>query len=137
MKLIYTSKKHLVNGNLPRVEIPLPTLVRSLVICTGEGRGVVRSPGGASGPLAELLDLTLVVTGGDGSVQCGGLDTLLNPSDNGIHVVLGIRSGLIGVGSAVGGTWNQVKLVEVAQFGSVAGAGVREHGLTHSLVIAN
>lgn len=127
----------LVDRDLPGVEVPVPAVVRGLVVGAAEGGRVVGGPDGAVGPLAQLLDLTRVGAGGDGRVEGRRSDVLLDPVDNRLHVVLGVRAGLEGVGAAVGCARDQVELVPVAELGGVVGARVRVHGVADGLVVAD
>lgn len=110
-----SDRKPLVDGlELEGVKGVGPAVDGGLVGDAVKG-GAVAGPEGAGGPLAELLDLALVVARGDRGVEEGRGDVLLDPGDDGGHVVLGVGAGLERVGTAVGGAGDQVELVPVGE----------------------
>lgn len=115
----------LVDRDLESRELVSPALVRSLIKDTVERR--LALPERTLRPLAKHLGLTLVGTRGNSSVETGRLDTVLNPVDHGLHVVLGVGARLQGVGATVGSTGDQVQLVPLLHLGH--GLGVRQAGV--------
>lgn len=98
----------------------------------------VAGPEGTGRPLAEHLGLTSIGTGGDGGVEAGRLVAVLNPVDHDLHVVLGVRTRLEVVSTAVGSARDEVKLVPVGHLLQGLGVGgVGVHGLTDALPVVD
>lgn len=125
---MHFSIQRLVNWDLESRELISPALIRSLVKDTVESRVVL--PQRTRWELAKHLGLTLIVTSSNSGVKTRRLNSVLNPVNHDLHVVLGVRTRLEVVSATVSGTGNKVKLVPVLQLGEALRA---RHAWVHDI----
>lgn len=131
-----TYSTHLENGHLESIKSVVPSSKGLGVVNTREAGVAV--PERTRRPLAKHLGLTSIGTGGDGGVEAGRLVAVFNPVDHDLHVVLGVRTRLEGVGTAVSSAGDEVELVPVGHILQGLGVGgVGVHGLTDSLPVVD
>lgn len=133
-----TTRAYLPNWlKLERIERVGPALNTLRIIHTLK-RGAVTRPKRTLRPLTKLLNLTSIIARADRRIQPARLNTVLNPVNDGRHVILWVGTGLQTVATAVRRAWDQVELVPfVHSLQSFGVCQVRVHGRADGLPVVH